>query len=51
MSKLKEFVFFREDIFYVVEIPPESVAKNAEMNPGTIKVETIDGKKVWPNDN
>lgn len=44
---LEPFVFFREDHFYVVEIPREQVLANVELNPGTIRVEDIAGNVIW----
>lgn len=41
------FVFFRDGHFYVVEIPPDQVLANVELNPGTIRVEDIEGNIVW----
>lgn len=46
-SKLEPFVFFREGHFYVVEIPRDQVIANVELNPGTLKVEDIEGNVVW----
>lgn len=49
-------IFFREDGFYPIEflIPSEcnvslerQAADHAELNPGTIRVETIDGTVLW----
>lgn len=45
--KTEPFVFFRGDMFYVVEIPPEQVLANVELNPGTTQVQDIQGKIVW----
>ena len=44
---LQPFVFFREGMFYVVEIPSEDVLANVELNPGTIRVEDLAGNVVW----
>jgi ABC-type polysaccharide/polyol phosphate export permease len=41
------FLFFREGMFYPVEIPREQVLANVELNPGTLKVEDIQGNIVW----
>ena len=51
-------VFFREDMFYPMDIPPmpgdlpdkpiEEIARdNAECNPGTIRVEDLHGRVLW----
>jgi hypothetical protein len=44
---LETFLFFREGFFYPVEIPPEQLLANIELNPGTLKVEDLSGKIVW----
>ena len=54
-------IFFRlegvEEFFYPIEIPPELMvnrtikqvaAENAELNPGTLRVENISGDVLWP---
>lgn len=41
------FVFFRDKMFYVVEIPPEQVLANVELNPGTTMVQDVNGNVVW----
>ena len=51
-------VFFRQGFFYPMNIPPmpgdhsgktiEEIARdNAECNPGTIRVEDINGRILW----
>lgn len=58
---LAPLIFFRlnngKEMWYPMEIPPEltlgktpeEIAKdNAECNPGTIRVEDIDGQVLWP---
>ena len=56
--KLVTLVFFREDMFYPIDIPPmpddqpnktieEIALDNAELNPGTIRVEDIHGNVLW----
>lgn len=51
-------VFFREDGFYPMDIPPmpddlpdkpikEIARDNAEINPGTIRVEDLYGRILW----
>ena len=42
------FIFFREDGFYPILLPKETVVDNAECNPGTLRVENgITGEVVW----
>lgn len=45
--KTEPFVFFRDKMFYVVEIPREHLLANVELNPGTTKVEDVSGNVVW----
>lgn len=45
--RTEPFVFFRGDMFYVVEIPPDQVVANIELNPGTTMVQDVSGKIVW----
>lgn len=45
--KTEPFVFFRKDMFYVVEIPPEQLLANVELNPGTTMVQDVTGNIVW----
>ena len=47
-------VFFREDTFYPIEIPlivgktiKEIARDNAKCNPGTIRVEDLNGHVLW----
>lgn len=44
---LEPFVFFRDGVFYIVEIPRSQVMANVECNPGTLRVEDIAGNVVW----
>lgn len=44
---LETFIFFREGMFYPVEIPPDQLIANVELNPGTLKVEDVKGNIVW----
>lgn len=41
------FIFFRDKMFYPVEIPPSHVQANVDLNPGTTLVMHIDGHIVW----
>lgn len=45
--KTEPFVFFRGDMWYVVEIPPSQVIANVELNPGTTMVQDVSGNIVW----
>ena len=46
---MNTYVFFRESGFYPIELADDYDARlNAEINPGTIRVETVDGLRVWP---
>ena len=44
---LVPFIFFRAEGWYVVEIPADHLIANVELNPGTLRVETLDGRVVW----
>lgn len=48
MAKLRTFIFFREGMFYPVRIPEDQVEENVRLNPGTLRVETMTGRIVWP---
>lgn len=42
------YIFFRKEGFYPIECRDDADARvQAEMNPGTLKVEDIDGNIVW----
>jgi hypothetical protein len=41
------YIFFREEGWYPVEIPPDHLLANVELNPGTLKVEDLEGNIVW----
>jgi hypothetical protein len=44
------YLFFRDGHFYPVNCRNDDDARNqAELNPGTIKVENVDGKVIWPD--
>lgn len=46
--RLRPYVFFRKEGFYPLELRDDEEAKrNAEWNPGTVRVEDINGKVVW----
>jgi len=42
-------VFFREDGFYILDdlSEDEDWAKHAELNPGTLRIEDINGNVLW----
>ena len=45
------YVFVRAEGFYPLELPNDDTARrNAECNPGTLKVLNDKGHPVWPND-
>lgn len=45
------YVFERAEGWYPLELKDDADAcKNAECNPGTLKVTTKSGRPVWPND-
>lgn len=48
LRKKKVYLFFRAGQFYPLELwdDREAVA-NAECNPGTTRVETVNGRRVW----
>ena len=42
-------IFFRDKGFYSLKFESDDEARrNADCNPGTLRVETYDGKQVWP---
>lgn len=46
---VQPFIFFRDEHFYVIEIPPSTVEDNVKRNEGTTKVlHAITQKQVWP---
>jgi hypothetical protein len=51
MDNLQPYVFFRNEGFYFVTLKDdEDAVNNAHHNPGTLKVEDIDGRVVWSSD-
>jgi len=44
---VETFLFFREGHFYAVDIPPDQVLANVELNPGTLRVEDLKGNIIW----
>ena len=51
-SEMRSIVFRRADMFYVVEYPSDYTDWQAEAdrNPGTVRIETLSGGKLWPPD-
>lgn len=46
---MKSYVFYRDEMFYVIELMDDQDAcANAECNPGTRRVEDMRGNQVWP---
>lgn len=48
---MEVYIFIRKEGFYPVELRDDDDAKrNAEINPGTLRVEDLNGRVVWkPN--
>jgi hypothetical protein len=47
-EKARTYVFFRPGFWYLLELPPSTIADNAERNPGTSRVEdALTGEVVW----
>ena len=47
-SNNKIYLFFREDMFYPLELVDDDDANaNAECNHGTAEVRTFDGEIIW----
>lgn len=45
---MKTYLFFREGFFYPVEEEnDEKVLNHVELNPGTLRIETIDGRVIF----
>ena len=45
---MKTYVFFRDKYFYPVEEESdEKVLKHVPLNPGTTRIETIDGRVIY----
>jgi hypothetical protein len=50
-AKPEIYVFERAEGWYPLELKDDADArKNAELNPGTLKVTTRSGRPVWPNE-
>lgn len=44
---METFIFFRDIGWYPVEIYRDQVIANVNLNPGTLKVEDMQGNIVW----
>ena len=45
---MQAYIFFRERGFYQIKLRDDAAAKkDAELNPGTIRVEDDEGRIVW----
>lgn len=50
-AKPEIYVFERAEGWYPLELKDDADAqRNAELNPGTLRVTTKSGRPVWPND-
>lgn len=47
MQGMVERVFFRADGFYFISIVPGSEDEHARLNPGTIRIEDVEGDILW----
>ena len=42
-------LFFRESGFYIIDLPAhDDLNAHAEANPGTVRIEDVAGKVLWP---
>jgi len=42
-------IFVREGFFYMIALPEDDdLNRHAELNPGTLRIEDIDGNVLWP---
>jgi hypothetical protein len=47
-NRMKTYLFFREGMFYPVEeVSDEKVLKHVPLNPGTLRVETVEGRVIY----
>lgn len=47
-AEKRTYVFVRADMFYMIELWDDADAcVNAEINPGTVRVEDVTGRLVW----
>lgn len=48
MDNMKTYIFFRDTGWYPIqEVSDEKVLAHIPLNPGTRKVETVDGRVLW----
>ena len=46
---MQTYIFFRAEGFYPVNLPGDNaVPENVRLNPGTLRVEDLAGRVVWP---
>ena len=46
---MSSYVFYRDEMFYMIDLMDDADAvANAECNPGTRRVEDMNGNQVWP---
>ncbi len=44
----RTYIFYREGMWYPIDLPPSTIADNAERNPGTLRIEdALTGEVVW----
>ncbi len=44
-------VFIRDGHFYAISLPvDDDLNRHAELNPGTLRIENIDGDVLWPEE-
>jgi len=47
-TEMRVFIFRRKDGWYPIELhADEDLAKHAELNPGTLRIEDTEGKVLW----
>jgi hypothetical protein len=49
LNPLQPYLFIRATHFYLIDLHGDEDARaNAECNPGTVRVENMQGRQVWP---
>lgn len=44
------YIFFRKEGWYPVEAKDDAdVLRHVPLNPGTLRVENVEGRVIWPN--
>lgn len=46
-SEIKTYIFYREDGFYPIDLPKDTLQDNIDCNEGTLKVTDIYGEVLW----